>query len=165
MKDGKNDSHALIYGLVDYGEGARVVIVNRSEAEDIYSALQAIRNSANWTDFRRNCPRKYVDQIHENLINEGKHLPDGSLLFSSDQIPHLDYEWPQLASGLFGEGIPETIVARYGEPYDTVLDGLFIHFNPEDLVKIRGALSRLGYSFERDDEKATHAVGYGELNF
>ena len=52
-----------------------------------------------------------------------------------------------------------------GEPYDTVLDGLFIHFNPEDLITIRKELTRLGYSLERDDEKAAHAVGYGKLNF
>ncbi|HBV66368.1 MAG TPA: hypothetical protein DEF45_25480 [Rhodopirellula sp.] len=159
------NSHALIYGLVDYGEGARVVILNRSEAEDIFSALKAIRNSATWHDFRQACPQKYVDRIHENLISEGDHLPDDSRLFCSDQIPYLDYDWPQFASGLFGEGLPRTIVSEYGEPYDTVLDGLFIHFNPEDLITIRKELTRLGYSLERDDEKAAHAVGYGKLNF
>ncbi len=165
MKRKKTDSHALIYGLVDYGEGARVVILNRSEADDILSALKAISNSTTWREFRQTCPKKHVDCIHANLVNEGDHPPDDSQLFSSDQIPHLDYEWPQLASGLFGEGLPKTIVSEYGEPYDTVLDGLFIHFHPEDLIMIRNELTCLGYSLERDDEKATLAIGYGELNF
>ncbi len=165
MKREKTDSHALIYGLVDYGEGARVVILNRSEADDIFSALKAIRNSTTWREFRQTCPKKYVERIHENLVDDGDHLPDDSQLFSSDQIPHLDYDWPQFASGLFGEGLPQRIVSEYGEPYDTVLDGLFIHFNPEDLIPIRNELTRLGYSLKRDDEKATHAIGYGELNF
>ncbi|MDG2220728.1 MAG: hypothetical protein P8L85_05075 [Rubripirellula sp.] len=91
-------------------------------------------------------------------------LPEDDELFSSGRIPAADYDWPHYASGLYGEGLPDEIVNEYGIEYDTRLDGLMIHFDPEDLIAIRKELEGLGYEVERDDENAKHAVGLGELN-
>ena len=60
------NSTKLIYGLVDYGEGARAVILHRSEAEEIYAALKAARQASTWGEFRQLCPEEYVELVHKN---------------------------------------------------------------------------------------------------
>ena len=75
-----------------------------------------------------------------------------------------DYEWPKFPDGLHGEGLPEEIVEEYGQPYDTVIDGTFIHFKPEDVDGIVQELETMGYTVERDDRTASNAVGYGDLS-
>ncbi len=154
----------LIYGLVDYGEGVRVVILHRSDAEEIYAALKAARTARTWGEFRQLCPDKYVELVHEHFRYEEEQPPRDADRFSNDQIPGVDYDWPRYASGLYGEGLPKELVSEFGHPYSTVLDGVFIHFDPEDLIEIRKTLDAWGFSLKRDDETAIHAVGYGDLN-
>lgn len=163
MTSKNTNEKKLIYGVVDYGEGARVVIANRDEAEEIYSALKAAK-SHTWGEFRRSCPKKHLDGVLEDILHEDGELPEDDELFSSGRIPGGDYDWPRYASGLYGEGLPEEIVEEYGIRYDTVLDGLMIHFAPEDLASIRRELESWGYEIERNDQTAKHAVGFGELN-
>ena len=158
------ESTNLIYGLVDYGEGVRVVILHRSDAEEIYAALKAARKASTWGGFRELCPHEYVELVHEDFRFEEQQLPRDADLFSHDQIPGVDYDWPRYASGLYGEGLPEELVTEFGNHYSTVLDGIFIHFNPEDLIEIRKQLVDKGFTLERDDETAKHAVGCGDMN-
>ncbi len=158
------ESTNLIYGLVDYGEGVRVVILHRSDAEEIYAALKAARKASTWGEFRELCPHEYVELVHEHFRFEEEQLPKDADPFSHDQIPGVDYDWPRYASGLYGEGLPEELVTEFGNHYSTVLDGIFIHFNPEDLIEIRKQLVDKGFTLERDDETAKHAVGCGDMN-
>ncbi len=158
------NSTKLIYGLVDYGEGARVVILHGSEAEEIYAALKAARQASTWGEFRQLCPEEYVELVHKDYLLEEEQLPNDAELFSHYQIPAADYDWPRYASGLYGEGLPEEFVTEFGHPYSTVLDGVFIHFDPEDLSEIKKDLTARGYTLKRDDETAKHAVGYGNMN-
>ncbi|MDG2220727.1 MAG: hypothetical protein P8L85_05070 [Rubripirellula sp.] len=57
MTENRTKKNKLIYGLVDYGEGARVVIVNRYEAKEIYSALKAAKYHT-WGEFLESCTKK-----------------------------------------------------------------------------------------------------------
>ena len=163
MTHTRTKKNKLIYGLVDYGEGARVVIVNRYEAEEIFSALKAAK-SHTWGEFRRSCPKKYLEGVLADVLDLEGELPEDEELFSSGRIPAADYDWPHYASGLYGEGLPKEIVKKYGIHYDTMLDGLMIHFDPEDLIIIRKELEELGYEIECDEDIAKHAVGLGEFN-
>jgi len=55
-------------------------------------------------------------------------------------------------------------VTEFGIHYSTVLDGIFIHFNPEDLIEIRKKIAEEGFTLERNDETAKQAVGCGDMN-
>ncbi len=164
MPSNQTETTTLIYGIIDYGEGGRVVILHRSDAEEIYAALKAARRASTWGEFRQLCPEKYIELVNENFLFENEQLPNDGDLFSHYQIPGADYDWPRYASGLYGEGLPEELVTEFGNHYSTVLDGIFIHFNPEDLIEIRKQLVDKGFTLERDDETTKHAVGYGEMN-
>ena len=163
MRSKNKKGKDLIYCIVDYVEGAKVLIVNRHEAEEIHSALKVTR-SHTWGEFRRSCPKKYLDRVLEDVLHLDGELPADAELFSSGGIPNADYCWPNYVSGLYGEGLPKAIVKKHGVQYGTVLDGLMIHFDPEDLIVIRKQLEKFGYEIERDDEITKHAVGLGELN-
>ena len=55
-------------------------------------------------------------------------------------------------------------MTEFGIHYSTVLDGIFIHFNPEDLIEIRKKIAEEGFTLERNDETAKQAVGCGDMN-
>ncbi|MCH1497182.1 MAG: hypothetical protein L7U72_18310, partial [Rubripirellula sp.] len=58
---------------------------------------------------------------------------------------------------------PERIISKYGNPLNTVLDGPFIYFNPEQIEEITQEIECLGYTIERDDRTVRNAAGFGEL--
>ncbi len=123
MQSNDTETTTVIYGILGYGEGARVVILHRSDAEEIYAALKTARRASKWAEFRQLCQHQYVLLAHENFRFEGEQLPNDADRFSHYQIPGADYDWPRYASGLYGKGLPEELVAEFGNPYSTVLGG------------------------------------------
>ena len=165
MTDHEHDEDHLLYGYVDYldGEPPKVVILNRDDANEIVAALEAATNSNTWGEYRKNCPKVFLDRDMEDYLEYEDELPKDDDPFSHPHHSMEDYEWPKFADGLYGEGLPEEIVEEYGQLYGTVIDGTFIHFKPEDVDKIVQELETMGYTMERDDRTASNAVGYGDL--
>lgn len=60
MQSNESETTTVIYGILGYGEGARVVILHRSDAEEIYGALKTARRVSKWAEFRQLCPHQYV---------------------------------------------------------------------------------------------------------
>lgn len=165
MADHQTNQKSLLYGYVDFydGEPPKVVITNRHDASDIVAALEAAGNSNTWGEYRKNCPQIFLDRDNEHQLEYEDELPTDEAPFSFPFSSIDDYEWPKFTDGLSGEGIPERIISKYGNPLNTVLDGPFIYFNPEQIEEITQEIECLGYTIERDDRTVRNAAGFGEL--
>ena len=155
----------LLYGYVDFcdGEPPKVLITNLNDASDIVAALEAAGNSNTWGEYRKNCPKVFLDRDNEHQLEYEDELPTDDAPFSFPFSSIDDYEWPKFTDGLSGQGIPERIISEYGNPLNTVLDGTFIYFNSEQIEEIIQKVEDLGYTIERDDRTVRNAAGFGEL--
>ena len=122
MAQTEQNDDRLIYGYVDFLDGGppRVVILNRDDANRIVAALEAAATSKTWGEYRQKCPKVFLDRDMPHHPDHEEGLPNDLDPFSQPYHSMEDYEWPKFADGLYGEGLPEQVVEKYGQRFNTV---------------------------------------------
>ena len=93
MTDHEHNEDHLLYGYVDYldGEPPKVVILNRDDANEIVVALEAATNSKTWGEYRKNCPKVFLDRDMEDYLEYEDELPkdeEGEQMVADDDAGH-----------------------------------------------------------------------------
>jgi hypothetical protein len=127
-----------------------LVFAEPERAQFVSRIHEAISNSSTWGELRRAMPRQeYSRLIRECFDEEGEPRPRGSDEFDGEQIPgYCDGDYPDWLQQEINGVLPEEVLREFAAVEDTMLNGPYIHIDPEHLPVIKARLEQLGYIVE-----------------
>jgi hypothetical protein len=139
----------IVYG----NRSGELIFIPKDLAEDLVKVHIASETSKTWGEFKANAP----DRIYEEAIallsdeEDPEVLPQPEDIFDSASIPgYADGDWPLWPRQYMLEWVPKDIQVRFGRIMDTVLNGEYLQFDPEDTQEIVELLEKHGYSCSED---------------
>lgn len=130
-----------------------LIFIPKDLAEDLATLHFALETSKTWGEFKANAP----DQMYEEviaLVNDDDNpevLPQPEETFDSASIPgYADGDWPLWPRQYMLEWIPKDIQVRFSRILDSVLNGEYLQFDPENTQEIVELLEKHGYSCSED---------------
>jgi hypothetical protein len=144
----------IFYRISPANEG--LVFSTPIDAFRNHTMRTAIESSKTWGEFRRALGEgDYHDVLREmsEAIAEPVEVPDDDDPFVSSRIPgDDDGDYPQWLQQKMDELIPADILAKFGEPVATMLNGDYVHIDPSFERRIIYALRKRGYKVHRRED-------------
>ncbi|GAA3721561.1 hypothetical protein GCM10022399_42410 [Terrabacter ginsenosidimutans] len=122
-----------------------VVFASRPEAEAVSAIWNAIKTAATWEGFIKMMPATEWAAIMESQDNE---MPTEGP-FEADRLPgYSDGDYPQWLAAKMRDALPRVVREKYGQAFDSVLNGPAMDLQWSDAEAIAEDLRGLGYRVE-----------------
>lgn len=153
---------ALLYGEID-GDG--LVFVSMAKAYQLIGLGLALATAHTWGDLRMlvldDVYRQIVAMVRDTRGREEDWEPAADVAFNTNDLSaYHDGDWPDWPAQEALSWLPIEIQERYGTDEESVLNGPYLHLDPEHEAAIVRDLELAGYRCQRDQRLLEQALGY-----
>lgn len=151
----------LLYG--ESFEGG-LVFITRAAAEYVAEKWKAANTATTWGELRALSPDAY-DELLEHLPcdddgDDRSAVPADEAAFDASEIEAIqEGHWPEWPAQDMFDWMPAEIQEAFGRQADTLSNGSFLMFDPEDKDAIVARLEALGYRCVAEPELIAQACG------
>jgi hypothetical protein len=144
----------IFYRISQANEG--LVFATADNALRNHAIRTALEASKTWGDFRQAVGEEEYRAVLSKLsthISEPVVVPNNEDPFNRDRIPgYSDGDYPEWLQSQMEWLLPTDILAKFGEPVATRLNGDYVHIDPSSEKRFVLALRKRGYEVHRRDD-------------
>ena len=144
----------IFYRISPANEG--LVFATTDDAFRNHAIRTALEASKTWGEFRHAVGEEEYQALLSKMsmhISEPIVIPNNEDPFDRDRIPgYGDGDYPEWLQTQMEHFLPADILAKFGEPVATMLNGDYIHIDPSSEKRFVLALRKRGYEVHRRDD-------------